>query len=90
VEEVVAALWAEVLGCQPVSVVDDFFALGGGSMQAARLAARIRERFTTEFSIRAVFDDRTVREQSRRIERQMVADIAALDPEEIARMLRET
>jgi amino acid adenylation domain-containing protein len=89
VEEAVAALWADVLGLTAVSVVDDFFALGGSSMRAARLAARIRERFGTEFSIRAVFDDRTVREQSRRIERQVAADIAALPADEIARMLRE-
>ncbi|TCR16021.1 AMP-binding protein [Streptomyces sp. BK205] len=40
-EETVAGIWCEVLGLATVGPLDDFFALGGSSVQAARLAWRI-------------------------------------------------
>jgi non-ribosomal peptide synthetase-like protein len=39
-----AGLWAEILGAAPGAAADDFFALGGGSLAAAQLVARIRTR----------------------------------------------
>ncbi|GAA3291447.1 hypothetical protein GCM10020295_08330 [Streptomyces cinereospinus] len=45
-----------MLGVPRVGVDDDFFALGGHSLQAMRLAARIRAAFGTEVSLRTVFD----------------------------------
>jgi non-ribosomal peptide synthetase component F len=39
-ERAVAALWADVLGCAPPSLDDDFFACGGDSLAASRLLAR--------------------------------------------------
>ncbi len=45
IEATVAALFAEVLGRERVAVREDFFALGGGSLLAARLLARVREVF---------------------------------------------
>ncbi|MEU5160656.1 Pls/PosA family non-ribosomal peptide synthetase [Streptomyces sp. NPDC020875] len=42
-----AARWAELLGASGVSAGDDFFAYGGGSLAAARLVSRIRERYGT-------------------------------------------
>ncbi len=43
-ESWLADLWAEILGAPPTSRQDDFFALGGGSLAAAQLVARIRSR----------------------------------------------
>jgi hypothetical protein len=39
---VTAQIWAEVLDLPQVGVHDNFFALGGHSLTAARLMARIR------------------------------------------------
>ena len=36
-------LWASILGTPPTSVDDNFFDLGGGSLTAAQLVARLRE-----------------------------------------------
>ncbi|WP_255408603.1 condensation domain-containing protein [Plantactinospora sp. KBS50] len=50
-ERRLAATWAEVLGVDRVGVHDDFFVLGGNSLRAVRVAARIaateRRRLTT-------------------------------------------
>ncbi|HEU5426295.1 MAG TPA: Pls/PosA family non-ribosomal peptide synthetase [Actinocrinis sp.] len=40
-----AGLWGEVLGAPPTSASDGFFALGGGSLAAAQLVARVRTRY---------------------------------------------
>src|SRR6185503_18687200 len=42
VEERLAALWREVLRVERVGVLDDFFALGGDSIQAALLINRLQ------------------------------------------------
>ncbi|MGB2958307.1 MAG: amino acid adenylation domain-containing protein, partial [Bacteroidota bacterium] len=59
-EEIVAGIWASVLGVDRVGVHDDFFDLGGHSLRATQAAARIRDAFTLDFPIRAVFENRTV------------------------------
>ncbi|MFC4159110.1 amino acid adenylation domain-containing protein [Chitinimonas lacunae] len=43
-EQVLWQCWAEVLGRQDFGVEDNYFALGGDSIQAIQIAARLRER----------------------------------------------
>lgn len=50
-EELVARFWAEILGVEP-GPDDDFFALGGHSLVAARVVARIREHTRLAISLR--------------------------------------
>ena len=42
VEEMLAGIWAEVLGVERVGVTNDFFALGGDSVTAIRIVARVK------------------------------------------------
>ncbi|MET7395818.1 amino acid adenylation domain-containing protein [Dactylosporangium sp. NPDC005572] len=44
-EQAIADVWQELLGVARVGRRDDFFDLGGQSLLAARVAARLRERF---------------------------------------------
>ncbi|HVR98216.1 MAG TPA: condensation domain-containing protein, partial [Thermoanaerobaculia bacterium] len=60
VEEVLAAVWADVLGAAAPGIHDDFFDLGGHSLLAAAVQARIRELFGIELPLRALFERRTV------------------------------
>ncbi|MFR9753249.1 amino acid adenylation domain-containing protein, partial [Nocardia sp. 004] len=60
VEEIVAGVFAEVLGIARVGADDDFFDLGGNSLIATRLAARIGAALDTRVAVRTVFQASTV------------------------------
>ncbi|HEV3048901.1 MAG TPA: amino acid adenylation domain-containing protein, partial [Longimicrobium sp.] len=59
-EEVLANLWAQLLGAERVGATDDFFMLGGHSLLATRLASRVRSDLRVELPIRAVFEHSTL------------------------------
>jgi phthiocerol/phenolphthiocerol synthesis type-I polyketide synthase E len=52
-------LWAEVLGAEPAHDDEDFFDVGGNSLAAVELMARIRAVFGLELSIGMVLEGRT-------------------------------
>jgi acyl-CoA synthetase (AMP-forming)/AMP-acid ligase II len=60
VEEIVAAVWTEVMGNPTPGVRRNFFALGGDSILAARMVARIRELLAVNLSLLDLFDSPSV------------------------------
>src|SRR5690606_24745070 len=63
VEEVLAAIWSEILHVPRVGIQDNFFTdLGGHSLLATQLASSIRETFRCELPLRTVFELPTVAE----------------------------
>lgn len=59
-EKVLAALWSEVLNVEPIGIDDDFFDLGGQSLLAIRVVARIRDTFEVDLPLRNLFEHPTV------------------------------
>ncbi len=59
-EEIVAGAFADVLGVEQVGLDDDFFALGGNSLVATQLVARLGAALDTQVPVRVVFEDSTV------------------------------
>ncbi|MFJ6513260.1 amino acid adenylation domain-containing protein [Streptomyces sp. NPDC091406] len=59
-EELLAALFADLLGLEQVSAEADFFALGGHSLLAARLATRAADVLGHPLPVRQIFDTPTV------------------------------
>ena len=55
-----AAIWAEVLGLDEVGVHDAFLDLGGNSLLAIRVVARVLDQWQVPLSPRALFDAPTV------------------------------
>ncbi len=60
VEELIAGIWAEVLELERVSVHDDFFALGGHSLNATQVMARLFDVFQVDLGLRSLFETPTV------------------------------
>jgi amino acid adenylation domain-containing protein len=83
-EELMAEVWAEVLGIQRVGVTDDFFELGGHSLLATRVVARVRELAGVELPLRAFFADHTLAGVAAAMEALLIAEIADLSDDEVA------
>jgi aspartate racemase len=64
-EQKLVAVWEEVLGVHPIGINDDFFILGGNSLLATRLSARIREMIDDRITSSALYHSLTVKALAR-------------------------
>jgi Phosphopantetheine attachment site. len=75
-EQRVAAIWSEVLEVERIGANDNFFNLGGHSLLAVQVISKIRDAFSVELPIQALFDAPTVALLSERL----LADAANVQP----------
>ena len=61
IERTLASIWEDLLGVQNVGVEDSFFDLGGHSLIAVRLFAKIRKTYNVDFPISILFEAPTIR-----------------------------
>ena len=89
-EQLVAEVWAEVLGLERVRAADHFFRLGGHSLMALRVVARVRAATLVNVPVRTLFDCPVLRDFAAAVEDLLVAELDALTDEEAQRLLATT
>jgi amino acid adenylation domain-containing protein len=67
-EELIAGVWTEVLGRDRVAANDDFFALGGHSLIALRVAARLKKNLGLAVTIKEVYRHPRLSDLARHVE----------------------
>jgi acyl carrier protein len=85
-EATLAAIWEQVLGVQPVGITDNFLDLGGNSLLAIRIIARLQEVIRVETPLRKLFELPTIAELAAfitQLQGEQKAD------EELEKLLRE-
>jgi amino acid adenylation domain-containing protein len=77
IEEVVASIWAEVLGLEQIGSTDNFFDIGGQSLKAVQVVARLSELLRVELPVTTVFEAPTVQSLASVVERSMTPERTA-------------
>jgi acyl transferase domain-containing protein/acyl carrier protein len=86
-ESRIAEIWESLLGVARVGVHDGFLELGGDSLLASRLVARMREAFGLELPVRLFFEAANIEHLAREVERlqaELAGEDAAGDAELLA------
>ncbi len=68
-EELLAAIWADILNIEEVSVESSFFDLGGHSLLATQVISRIQDAFDVELHLRDLFETPTIARIAEKIDR---------------------
>ncbi|BET96656.1 non-ribosomal peptide synthetase [Xenorhabdus taiwanensis] len=74
IEKKIGQLWQEVLGISQVSIYDNFFALGGHSLQATRIISSIRNVLNIEIQLSRIFEYPTLEQLSQLVEIHLVKE----------------
>lgn len=86
IEEQIVEMWQQILGFAPIGLHDHFFDLGGDSLHAVRLIAKLRTTFQIDLPARTIFDKPTIEELATVVAQQVAAGV---DQETLAQMLTE-
>ena len=63
-----AALWQEILKKERIGVKDSFFEIGGNSLKAIQLIARIQKEYNVNFEIAGLYDTPTIEALKEKLE----------------------
>lgn len=71
IEEIIAEAWQELFKIDKIGIHDDFFDLGGHSLMATQLAARLNDAFGIEIPLQNIFQATTIAEIAQLIEDEL-------------------
>ncbi|ATB48688.1 non-ribosomal peptide synthetase [Corallococcus macrosporus] len=80
-----AAIWRDVLAVEQVGARDSFFDLGGQSMKAVQVVARIQETWKVDVSLRVLFEHPTLEALAKHLESLQQPGAPAAPPPLVAR-----
>ena len=80
-ERRLAAMWAGLLGRERVGIHESFFEMGGHSLLAVQMAARVREDFGVDISVPQVLDEDSVARLAALVDAGIAAMTAELEAE---------
>ncbi|ARU62803.1 hypothetical protein CBW65_18865 [Tumebacillus avium] len=86
-EETVIEVWQEILGVEKIGIHDNFFEIGGHSLKATQVIARLRDAFEIELPMQKIFDAQTAAELAQVIEEIIFAEIDELSEDEAEGLL---
>ena len=75
IEHALLEVWRAVLGVPGIGVRDNFFALGGQSLQAVRMLSRVRAAFQIQLPIQVIFEHPTIEGLAAQIESRQGGDV---------------
>jgi amino acid adenylation domain-containing protein len=81
-EKLLAEIWAQVLGVEPIGVQDNFFDLGGHSLLATQIMFRLRDTFQADIPLRTLFEKPTIEELALAVEEILLEEIEGLSEDE--------
>jgi len=73
-EEVVAGIWSQILGIEQIGIHDDFIALGGDSLMAIQVIARLRRVLQVQLPLARFFEAGTIARVAKIIKQVKVDD----------------
>ncbi|WP_354670630.1 amino acid adenylation domain-containing protein [Amycolatopsis solani] len=88
-EQLIADIWSEVLGVPRVGLGDDFFALGGHSVLAAKVRMRLQAAFGVDLSLPVLFQTTTVAALAAVVHTEIEAELAGMSEQELLDSLTE-
>jgi amino acid adenylation domain-containing protein len=98
-EQAMAAIWADVLHLNVLGRNDNFFAVGGHSLLAAQVLARVQDNLGVSLPFEVIFEAPTIAAFTRRVQQagqqqdeeaaeQLIEHLTSLSDDEVDRMLR--
>ncbi len=86
IEEKLLQIWQQVLLSMEIGTEQNFFDLGGHSLNATQIVSRIKQEFNLDMPMRVIFEKPSIKQQA---EWLLTAQFNALDDEEQERFLNE-
>ncbi len=83
-EEIIAVIWSEVLGLKQISVLEDFFELGGDSLTATQVMSRIDLAFQIDLPPGVLFEQRTVAALAAAVEESLIDELSRTSEDDVA------